>query len=144
MRIGSRACALALSLSAVVALGSIPLLAQEASKAKEGDARPAAKRTVDPTRRVPDYFGQLGLSTEQKESIYKIRAKHDEQISALRKQLTEAQAKMILECEGVLTASQKELLDARRRSAREARKSSARAKADSASAAKDESKKASN
>ena len=53
-------------------LGVLPLVAQE----KKPDSTPAeTKRTNDPSRRVPVYFGQIGLTPEQRESIYKVRAK---------------------------------------------------------------------
>jgi hypothetical protein len=35
---------------------------------------PAEKKTYDPTRRVPPYFGQIGLTPEQKEQVYAINA----------------------------------------------------------------------
>ncbi|MBV8267439.1 MAG: hypothetical protein JO252_14025, partial [Planctomycetaceae bacterium] len=39
-------------------------------------ATPATARAVrDPSRRVPRYFGQLGITPAQREAIYAIRAK---------------------------------------------------------------------
>ena len=100
-------------------LGVLPLVAQE----KKADS-PETKRTYDPTRRVPDYFGQIGLTPEQRETIYKVRAKHQSQIDALEKQITELQTQMLAECEGVLTDTQKQLLDQRRRAATNGKKAS--------------------
>jgi hypothetical protein len=102
--------------------GGWRLVAQEAGRAQvETKARKTSKRTVDPTRRVPYYFGQLGLSDAQKESIYKIQAKHQPQFEALEKQLEELRAGMVKECESVLTDAQRTMLNERRTSAAEAR-----------------------
>jgi hypothetical protein len=112
-----------LSAAAMTTLcGGLPLIAQEAGNAPvEAKAKKAGKRTVDPTRRVPDYFGQLGLSDAQKESIYKVRAKHQPKIAALEKQLEELRGQMVVECEAVLTDAQKKLLAERRAGAAESR-----------------------
>ena len=97
----------------LLAAGS--LVAQEPNAAKS-DA-PAAKRTSDPSRRVPPFFGQIGLTTEQKESIYKIRGKHQAKIDELEKQIDELQAQMLAESESVLTDDQKQMLAQRRKTA---------------------------
>lgn len=76
---------------------------------------PPARKAINPTRRVPYYFGQLGLTPDQRESIYKIVAKHQSKIDALQRQVNESRAQMVTECEGVLTDTQKQLLDSRRR-----------------------------
>lgn len=77
---------------------------------------PPVRKAANPLRRVPYYFGQLGLTPDQRESIYKIVAKHQVKIDALQKQVTEERAQMVSECETVLTDTQKQLLDFRRRS----------------------------
>ena len=106
----------------MVVSGSLPLIAQEAGNAQApAKAKRAGKRAVDPTRRVPDYFGQLGLSEAQRESIYKIRAQHQPKIDALEKQLEELRGQMVKECETVLTDAQKKLLEERRAGAAESR-----------------------
>lgn len=98
----------------MILAGSWTLSAQE-SKAKPADAPKArAKRAADPTRRVPNHFGQLGLSDEQRESIYKIQAQHMPKIDALEKQIDELRAQMVKECETVLTSTQKQMLADRR------------------------------
>ena len=68
-------------------------------------------------RRVPRYFGQIGLTPGQRESIYKIRAKHQQQIDALEKQIAEIQAQMLSECEALLADTQKQFLEQRRHAA---------------------------
>src|SRR5690242_19173131 len=94
-----------LSTLAVVMMGGLPLVAQE----------PAAPRATAPAKpkadghRVPAYFGQVGLTPEQRASIYGIQAKRVEKIEALEKQIAEERAAMLAECEGVLTDVQKKL-----------------------------------
>ncbi len=98
------AAVLASAAALMIVSGSLPLVAQEAGNAQaQAKAKRAGKRAFDPTRRVPDYFGQLGLSEAQRESIYKIRAKHQPKIDALEKQLEELRGQMVKECETVLT-----------------------------------------
>ena len=102
--------------------GGLPLIAQESGKTQvETKAKKAVKRAFDPTRRVPDYFGQLGLSDDQKESIYQIRAKHQPRIDELEKQLDDLRAQMVRDCESVLTETQKKMLVERRVNAAESR-----------------------
>lgn len=113
----------------MILAGTWSLSAQE-PKAKPADVPKArAKRAPDPTRRVPNHFGQLGLSDEQRESIYKIQAQHMPKIDALEKQINELRAQMVKECETVLTATQKQMLADRRTAVAGARtkKSAARA-----------------
>jgi len=118
-----RAAAVLVSAAAMTMLsGGLPLIAQESGKAPaESKAKNTAKRAFDPTRRVPDYFGQLGLSNEQKESIYKIRAKHQPRIDELENQLEELRAQMVRDCETLLTDTQKKMLVERRAAAAESR-----------------------
>ena len=99
--------------------GATPLAAQETVKdAKPAPAEaPKAKRAYDPTRRVPPYFGQVGLTADQKEAIYKARGKHQAKIEDLQKQLAEAQSAMMAECESLLTGEQRNLLADKRRQA---------------------------
>jgi hypothetical protein len=79
MMIRNRSGAFLFSTAVVLTLGSLPLLAQEPQTAKPAtppqaqEARPA----YDPARRVPPYFAQVGLTPEQRESIYKVRGRED-------------------------------------------------------------------
>ena len=111
-----------LAVSALFVAGVMPILAQEPKP--DGSQAPvkAPKKTYDPSRRVPDYFGQIGLTPEQRESIYKIRAKHTETIDALKKQIAEIQAAMLTECESQLTDVQKKQLEFRRANAAKTKK----------------------
>ncbi len=114
-----RLVAVAVSAGAMTLLfSSLPLGAQEPKvPSSETKTTPApAKKTFDPARRVPTYFGQLGLTNEQRESIYKLQGKHMPKIEALEKQIAEIRAQSLTECEGILTASQKQILEQRRES----------------------------
>lgn len=135
MKVSSRLRAAGVGCASVLVLGVLPLAwgqgpaEKPAEKPAAKAGGPAAKRPADPARRVPDLFGQLGLTPEQRESIYKIRAKHLVQIDELRKQLAEANKKMLEDCETVLNDSQKQLLEQRRKIAVETAKARLEAKA---------------
>lgn len=75
-----------------------------------GTAEPAATSA----RRVPPYFGQVGLTPEQREKIYSIRARHQARIVDLKKELQDASVKEMAECEAVLTDAQREQLNQKR------------------------------
>ena len=104
----------------MILAGTLSLPAQE-PKVKTDTPKAKAKRVLDPSRRVPNHFGQLGLSDEQRESIYKIQARHMPKIDELEKQIDELRAQMLKECETVLTATQKQMLADRRTGAVAAR-----------------------
>jgi hypothetical protein len=111
-----------LGVSGAASLVAMPLLAQEPAAARPGEVKaPAARRPVDPSRRVPDFFGQLGLSQPQREEIYKIRARHQQKLDELHKQIIQEQADMLSECEALLTDTQKQLLAQRRQASASAR-----------------------
>ena len=114
MKFIPRLCALSLVIVGLLGSSVWKLVAQDASP--RGSAA-APKRAFDPARRVPDYFGQIGLTPEQREQIYKIRASHYEKIRDLEKQITALNVKMMKECEGLLTETQKKMLEARREAA---------------------------
>lgn len=111
---GMRRLLTPIGLALLIAAGSMPLAAQDPSKAKADAEKPAAaspRRKNDPSRRVPDHFGQVGLTVEQRESIYKIRRAHQDRIEALRSEIAAVEAKSMGECEAVLTDTQRKLLD---------------------------------
>lgn len=76
--------------------------AQEAKKTT--GKKDAAEKA---TGRLPNNYGRLGLSDAQRQKIYGIQAKYQEQIEALTKQLEELRQKRDTEIEAVLTAEQK-------------------------------------
>jgi len=79
---------------------------ESASKGK-GTGRVAPP---DPTHRVPPGYAKLGLTDQQKESLYKIQAKYYPQIQALEKQVDALRARRETEFEAVLTSAQKKRL----------------------------------
>jgi hypothetical protein len=108
MKIRRLAGAVALSALVVAMMGGLPLVAQEPAAPKSSTT---AKAKQDPAHRVPAYFGQIGLTPEQRASIYGIQAKHLSKIEALEKQIAEEKAGSLAECEGVLTDVQKKLVE---------------------------------
>jgi hypothetical protein len=111
--------ALTMMLASDLSLG-----AQEPRGGSQTDSKTktkSSKKGFDPARRVPMYFGQLGLSEEQRESIYKVQSKHMPRIEALEKQIETLRGQMMKECETVLTSAQKKMLDQRRAAGAESR-----------------------
>ena len=102
------AAAVVLGTLASVAVGTLPIVAQEPAPA----AKPAltSRKKGEGTRRVPDYFGQIGLTPEQKTNIYGVVDKHMTKVEALEKQIEAEKASMIAECETQLDDTQKKLL----------------------------------
>jgi hypothetical protein len=83
----------------------------------------------DAIHRVPAYFSRLGLTDQQRETIYKIEGKYYPRIQAMERQEEELRTKMRSECEGILTPAQKQRLEQERKAASEARKAASSAKA---------------
>ncbi|HID23407.1 MAG TPA: hypothetical protein EYP14_13555 [Planctomycetaceae bacterium] len=109
-----------------------------AEEAAQKDKATVQERAVEkpkttrrkPRRRLPMYYGQIGLSREQREKIYEIQAKYRSQIEELMKQIGALRKKQKEEIEAVLTDEQKERLAKlqeeaqKRRAARKKKKSS--------------------
>lgn len=91
-------------LAALMMLTTASLRAQDAGGAS---ARPA----VNAAHRVPTYFGQVGLTPDQRQKVYAVREKYASRIADLKKQIAVAQAQELAECQNVLTDSQKQLLN---------------------------------
>lgn len=150
MSLSYRSGAVGLGLASVILLGTIPLAAQERPGGTTTiTSQTTIKKPVDPTRRVPNYFGDLGLTDDQREAIYKVRARYQPRLDELKKQTIETNAKILEESESVLTAPQKEILVARRRAAAETARaklaaSKEKAAAKKAAAAKDKEKEKAN
>lgn len=104
-------------------------VADEAAAEPEPEAKPKAKSSrpapPDASHRVPMYFGGLGLSAEQKESIYAVEAEYQTKIQELERQADALRERLMAECEEVLTAPQKKALTAARESAAARRKAGA-------------------
>jgi Spy/CpxP family protein refolding chaperone len=120
-----RFVAVAISASALTMIlsSALPLGAQEPRSGSQTDSKTTKtnKRAFDPARRVPRYFGQLGLTGDQRESIYKLQGKHMPKIEALEKQIEEIRGEMMKECETVLTPAQRQMLDQHRTAGAESR-----------------------
>lgn len=100
------------ALLATVVVDSQVGLAQEKARSRTVSAS-SAKATA-PVRRLPTGFGSLKLSDEQKETIFRIREEHAEQMAELEQQLTDLRASMDKEFVAVLTADQKKMLTSQR------------------------------
>ena len=91
------------------AIRAVTLLARAAVN------QPGAAQSKDPSarprpRRLPSYYGQVGLSDPQRERIYRLQAAYADRIDELEKQLESLKAKRDQEIEAVLTPPQKERL----------------------------------
>src|SRR5438067_1039804 len=74
---------------------------QDATKKDSKDPAPKMRGTL------PQNWGKLGLSDEQKQKIYEAQNKYRAKIDALKKQITEMQDQEKKDMEGVLTDAQK-------------------------------------
>lgn len=98
--------ALALCVGMVV-VGAGASLAQDPGN--NGRSEPAV-------RRVPPYFGQVGLTTQQREAIYSIRGKYAVRLVELKRQMEQLQQQELVECESVLNPAQRAQINQRRSS----------------------------
>ncbi len=119
MRIGPKFRLALVTMMCVVLSDRLPSVAQEPGASKGTTPAPVVKKKADPARRVPAYFGQIGLTPEQRASIYTLQAKHQEKIDALEQQIAAEKATMLSGCEAVLTETQKKLLGNLRQAAAE-------------------------
>ena len=103
------AAAVVLGTLTSIALGTLPIVAQEPAPTAK-PSTPTARKKGEGTHRVPDYFGQIGLTPEQKTNIYGMVDKHMVKVEALEKQIEAEKADMLAECETVLDDTQKKLL----------------------------------
>jgi hypothetical protein len=91
----------------------MPLLSLDA---QETQAQPTTPKSASettrakPRGRVPNHYGTLGLTNDQKDEIYTIQAKYREQINALQIQINEMQQEEASEIFLVLSDVQKESL----------------------------------
>lgn len=105
---------------AALFLGSqAPTAPSAAQDEKKPAAAKAEKKAPKKARRaVPAYFGQVGLSGEQKEKIYAVQADYNGKIGDLKKQIAELTKKRNTEVEAVLTPDQKKQVDELRAAAK--------------------------
>lgn len=72
-------------------------------------------------RRLPNYYGQIGISDRQRERIYTLQGEYNSQIDDLQSRIDELKAERDAEIEAVLTDAQRNRLEDRREEARLAR-----------------------
>jgi hypothetical protein len=60
---------------------------------------------------LPQYWGKLGLSNEQKQNIYKVQNQYDGEIRKLEAKIAELKASRLKEMRAVLTADQRKKLE---------------------------------
>ncbi len=130
MTLRSRVGGVLLGLSVVGAMGILPSLAQDpgqdkaAASSKKEKSSPGGKSF----RRVPANFAKVGLTDEQREKIYAIRGKHQEEITSLKAKIDTLQAQELTECESVLLESQKKVLADLRATSKQSKKGSEKGK----------------
>ncbi|WP_417383042.1 hypothetical protein [Gimesia sp.] len=95
---------------AICSVDSLPAQKKETTKseATAKETKPAAKKSKG---RLPNHYGKLNLSDEQRDKIYKIQASYKSEIDSLKKQLAELNKKKDAEIVTVLEPSQKSILD---------------------------------
>jgi hypothetical protein len=86
-----------------------PTIGQE--KAAEKEKAAPAKVAKKPRGRLPQYYGQVGISSKQRDAIYAVQAVYGKQIGELQKQVDALKKKQNSEVAAVLTPEQKEKLD---------------------------------
>jgi TolA-binding protein len=91
---------------------------QEASSDGEKQATPKRRAARG---RLPNFYGQVGVSTSQRNSIYEIQSKYREQLEELEKQIVALREKQEQEMEAVLTPEQKKTLHELREAAEQRR-----------------------
>ena len=91
-----------------VVLSGVPFwLIDAANSAKGADSAKAPEKAP----RLPNHFGKLGLSDEQKEKVFSIQSKYDEELKALKERLKKLQAEEQQEFETLLTPEQRSRLE---------------------------------
>ncbi len=95
----------------LLVLASGGLIAQSEGPAEEADA---ARR-----KPLPTYFGKLGVSEKQRETLYEIRDRYDVKIAELQRQIDQLTAQRDADMEAALTQGQKLRLKELREEARQ-------------------------
>jgi len=96
-------------LAATLVLSS-GVVGQEATKAQ--DPKKEVKKDEPKVKGfLPQNWGKIGLTDDQKQEIYKIQAKHNTEIDKLEAKIKELKGARDKEMKGVLSADQKKRLD---------------------------------
>lgn len=107
----------------IVAVSVAALLALIVQSGRSGDQIPAGlgpavalnfqteqQPAPRPKVRLPNYYGQLGLTEVQRQRIYALQLDYGKKIDELEVQLAALRAKRDQECQAVLTQAQKKRL----------------------------------
>jgi hypothetical protein len=105
-----------LRLSMFALLGGVLVLSsgvvgQEAKTAGQEPKKVAKKDEPKAKGFLPQNWGKIGLTDDQKQEIYKIQAKHNTEIDKLEAKIKELKGTRDKEMKGVLSADQKKKLD---------------------------------
>ena len=84
---------------------------QADAQTRSSRSKASATETKKPTRRLPRFYGQIGLEEKQREEIYGIQADYKKDIDELEEQLAELRADMKKDIEDVLTDDQLDKLE---------------------------------
>lgn len=98
--------------------------AEDTSAKPERTTSTAAAPAKKLTGRLPPGYGKLGVSDEQRQKIYAIQHRYEQQITELEKQIEALEARVDEESQAVLTTAQKARLKEVRDAARKRRTSS--------------------
>ena len=91
------------------------IIGQEKGTKKEDTKKEDTKK--EPTTKtkakgqLPQNWGQLGLTDEQKQAVYRLQGKHNEEIDALEEKIKEIKTTISEERLKILTAEQKKRLE---------------------------------
>lgn len=103
-----------LALLVAVALVSAGSVAQDPKKDDPKAAKKDDTGKADPAVKLkgvlPQYWGKIGLTDEQKQEVYKIQAKHNAEIEKLEAKIREHRASRDKEMKALLTVDQKKAL----------------------------------
>jgi Spy/CpxP family protein refolding chaperone len=117
-------------LSAAILLAAIALPSLISAQSKSESDQPGAASQDESSRprgRLPNHFGKLGISDEQRTRIYAIQADYDGRIDALLAQIEELVADRDNDIDAVLTEGQRARLRELRAEARTKRDAAAEA-----------------
>ena len=90
---------------------------------KAAKSSPTSKKKKTFRRRVPNYYGQIGLAKKQRERIYTIQKGYFDEINALEEKIEALEQQRDTEVYGVLSDAQKKILGRLREAAAKKRKS---------------------
>ena len=92
-------------------ISALSLNAQETDSQESAQESKSTTTRKKPRGRVPNHYGKLGLTNDQKEEIYAIQTNYRDQIAALQAQINELQQEQAAEIYLVLSDLQKNSLN---------------------------------